>query len=143
MIGEALLLGVSGTYVIMFDILLQVMKEELKVAEERSKDIAGLRRRQQMMAGLPHLFNQLRLIIQSSNKSVFPYNELLSKVVSSNTELTDRSEVEERLKMLMELAPEWISAKKSLTGDMLYRLVLLTPVFLLTLPDSFCLGLVL
>lgn len=101
----------------------QVMKEELKVAEEKNKDTAGIRRRRQMMAGLPHLFNQLRLIFQSSNKSVFPYRELLSKVISSNIDLTDRSEVEERLTILMELAPEWISAKKSLTGDMLYRLV--------------------
>ena len=142
MIGEALSLGVNGTYVIMFDILLQVMKEELKVAEERSKDIAGLRRRQQMMAGLPHLFNQLRLIFQSSNKSVFPYKELLSKVVSSNTELTDRSEVEERLKMLMELAPEWISAKKSLTGDMLYRLVFSHCCIFSDSPGLLCLGLV-
>ena len=99
------------------------MKEELKVAEEKSKDIVGLRQRQQMMAGLPHLFNQLRLIFQSSNKSVFPYRELLSKLLSSNTVITDRSEVEERLKLLMEMAPEWISARKSLSGDMLYRLV--------------------
>lgn len=99
------------------------MKEEVRVAEEKSKDVVGIRHRQQMVAGLPHLFNQLRLIFQSSNKSVFPYQELLSKVVSSNTEMTDRSEVEERLKMLVELAPEWISAKKSLSGDMLYRLV--------------------
>ncbi|KAG0608111.1 hypothetical protein M758_8G079000 [Ceratodon purpureus] len=104
------------------ELLQSVMKEEMKVAEEKSKDVAGIRHRQQMMAGLPHLFNQLRLIFQSSNKSVFPYRELLSKVVSSNTEITDKSEVEERLKMLMEMAPEWISAKKSLSGDMLYRI---------------------
>ncbi|XP_024356720.1 uncharacterized protein [Physcomitrium patens] len=99
-----------------------VIKEELRVAEEKSSDVVAVRRRQQMMAGLPNLFNQLCLIFQSSNKSVFPYKDLLAKIVSSNTEMTDRVEVEERLKMLTELAPEWISAKKSLTGDTLYRI---------------------
>ena len=48
-----------------------------------------------------------------------------AKVVSSNTEITDRNELEERLRMLVELAPEWISSKQSLTGDMLCRLVML------------------
>lgn len=100
-----------------------MIKEELRVAEEKSSDVVAVRRRQQMMAGLPNLFNQLCLIFQSSNKSVFPYKDLLAKIVSSNTEMTDRVEVEERLKMLTELAPEWISAKKSLTGDTLYRFV--------------------
>lgn len=99
------------------------MKEELRVAEENRSDVLALRRYRQMKAGLPHLFDQLRMIFQSSNKSVFPYKELLSKLVSSNTEMTDQTEVEERLKLLMGLAPEWISAKPSLTGDTLYRLV--------------------
>lgn len=99
------------------------MREELRVAEENRDDVVALRRHQQMKAGITLLFDQLRLIVQSSNKSVFPCKKLLSKLVSSNTEMTDRTEVEVRLNLLMELAPEWISAKPSLAGDTLYRLV--------------------
>ncbi|XP_073386415.1 uncharacterized protein [Physcomitrium patens] len=99
-----------------------VLREELRVAEENRDDVVALRRHQQMKAGITLLFDQLRLIVQSSNKSVFPCKKLLSKLVSSNTEMTDRTEVEVRLNLLMELAPEWISAKPSLAGDTLYRI---------------------
>ncbi|CAM6011042.1 unnamed protein product [Sphagnum balticum] len=99
-----------------------VMEEEKKASEERSNGTLKQRRQQLMLSGLPQLFNQLRLIFQSCNRTVIPHNELISKVLSSNPETTDQGEVEERLKLLLEAAPEWITVKPSLAGDNLYRI---------------------
>ena len=104
-------------------VYLQVIDEENRVSVEQSTESVALRRKQQMMAGLPQLVNQLRMIFQSSGRSVFPYKELLSQVLSSNTEMTDRDEVEERMKMLLDLAPDWILTKPSMAGDTLLRSV--------------------
>lgn len=104
-------------------VYLQVIDEENRVSVEQSTESVALRRKQQMMAGLPQLVNQLRMIFQSSGRSVFPYKELMSQVLSSNTEMTDRDEVEERMKMLVDLAPDWILTKPSMSGDTLLRSV--------------------
>jgi hypothetical protein len=66
------------------------MEEEKKASEERSNETLKQRRQQLMLSGLPQLFNQLRLIFQSCNRTVIPHNELISKVLSSNPETTDQ-----------------------------------------------------
>jgi hypothetical protein len=66
------------------------MEEEKQASEERSNETLKKRHQQLMLSGLPQLFNQLRLIFQSCNRTVIPHNELISKVLSSNPETTDQ-----------------------------------------------------
>jgi hypothetical protein len=47
-------------------------------------------RRKQMIAGLPKLFNAVRLIFQSANKTVFTCKDLTRMVVSAHPDITDQ-----------------------------------------------------
>ncbi|KAG6547866.1 hypothetical protein Mapa_010686 [Marchantia paleacea] len=104
------------------ELVLSVREKERKINDENTKELMVRKRRQQMMAGLPKMFNQLRLIFQSLKRSVLPRNELIRNVLSTNADITDRGEVEERLKLLVELAPDWISKHPSANGDYIYRI---------------------
>ncbi|KAJ7566949.1 hypothetical protein O6H91_02G124900 [Diphasiastrum complanatum] len=103
--------------------LLQSIKEKEKMIYEQEKgNVAHSRRRQQMLAGLPQLFNMLRVTFQSQNRSVMTHKELIRKILSSYNDITDQTEVYDRMQLMLELAPEWISAKPSLNGETLYRI---------------------
>ncbi|KAK8945927.1 hypothetical protein KSP40_PGU009769 [Platanthera guangdongensis] len=103
--------------------LLQDIKEKERIAiEERETNAAGSRSRKKMIANLPRLLNSILLIFQTGNRSVITKQELVHKILSSHCSVIDRIEVEEQLALMQELAPDWISLKKSLTGDILYRL---------------------
>ncbi|KAK8945846.1 hypothetical protein KSP40_PGU014022 [Platanthera guangdongensis] len=102
--------------------LLQDIKEKERIAiEERETNAAGSRSRKKMIANLPRLLNSILLIFQTGNRSVITKQELVHKILSSHCSVIDRIEVEEQLELMQELAPDWISQKKSLTGDILYR----------------------
>ena len=47
-------------------------------------------RRKQMIAGLPKLFNAVRLIFQSANKTVFTCKDLTRMVLSAHPEIIDQ-----------------------------------------------------
>jgi len=110
------------------------------------------------MAGVPKLFDMMRLLFQSIRRSVITKEELIHKIVAGNLDIVDRSkgllyfhhykennssvlcssnlisfpffpcaeEVEEQLKLLQELAPEYISEQLCLSGDILLRSVFLS-----------------
>ncbi|KAL2622738.1 hypothetical protein R1flu_002943 [Riccia fluitans] len=99
-----------------------VMEKEMKIKSESTKELMLQKKRQQTLASLPKMFNQLRMIFQSMKRSVLPRNELIKNVLSTNADITDRVEVEERLKLLTELAPDWITKQPSANGDFLYRI---------------------
>ncbi|XP_002961773.2 CDT1-like protein a, chloroplastic [Selaginella moellendorffii] len=99
------------------DLLHSVHEKEQKELEEKSID----KRRQQMLSGLPHFLNMTRLIFQSLGRSTMLHKDLVEQIESSATEITDKNEIEERLQLLLELAPEWISSRASLVGGTLYR----------------------
>lgn len=103
--------------------LLQDIKEKERIAiEERETNAAGTWSRKKMIANLPRLLNSILLIFQTGNRSVITKQELVHKILSSNCNVIDRNEVEEQLVLMEELAPDWISQRKALTGDILYRL---------------------
>ncbi|XVF21610.1 hypothetical protein REPUB_Repub12eG0104900 [Reevesia pubescens] len=87
--------------------------------EERDPSISQAKRRQLMIACLPKLFNMMLYLFQSIKRSVITKEELMHKIVASHCDIVDRGEVEEQLKLLQELAPEWISEKMASSGDLL------------------------
>ncbi|RVW24566.1 CDT1-like protein a, chloroplastic [Vitis vinifera] len=59
------------------------------------------------------------LLESSINRSVVTKEELMHKILASHCDIVDRREVEEQLKLLQELVPEWISEKLASSGDLL------------------------
>ncbi|KAK1289749.1 hypothetical protein QJS10_CPB18g01648 [Acorus calamus] len=103
-------------------LLESVREKERKAKWEKEAGVAEAKRRRQMVASLPKLFDMIRLIFQSVKRSVITKQELMHKIIVSHCDVVDKSEVEEQLKLLEELAPDWISAKLVSTGDYLYRI---------------------
>ncbi|MCO5601772.1 hypothetical protein L7F22_055897 [Adiantum nelumboides] len=104
------------------ELLNDVQAKERKQVQDLQSGVAEKRRRQQLVAGLPKLFNMVRLIFQSGNRSVFTCKDLTKMVLSSHPDITDQGEIMEQLQLLVELAPEWISVDCSSNGDSLYRI---------------------
>lgn len=103
--------------------LLQSLKErERRILQEQDPVVSQARRRQQLMAGVPKLFDMIRLLFQSIRRSIITKEELIHKIVAGNLDIVDRKEVEEQLKLLQEVAPEYISEQLCLSGDILIRL---------------------
>ncbi|GMY06218.1 CDT1-like protein b [Fagus crenata] len=108
-----------------FDILPQkllqsILEKERKALEERSPAISRAKRRRQMIASLPKLFNMIHFLFQSIKRSVITKEELIHKIIASHCDVVDRREVEEQLNLLVELVPEWISEKLASGGDLLF-----------------------
>ncbi|KAL3697503.1 hypothetical protein R1sor_011579 [Riccia sorocarpa] len=99
-----------------------VREKERKMKDENTKELMLQKKRQQVLASLPKMFNQLRWIFQSMKRTVLPRSELIKNVLSTNPDITDRFAVEERLKLLTELAPDWITKQPSANGDYIYRI---------------------
>ncbi|XVF80939.1 hypothetical protein PTKIN_Ptkin15bG0115900 [Pterospermum kingtungense] len=96
-----------------------IMEKERKAMEEQDPAISQAKRRQCIISGLPKLFNMIRYLFQSVKRSVITREELMHKIISGHYDIADRGEVEEQLKLLLELAPEWISEKMAFSGDLL------------------------
>ncbi|XP_020579631.1 CDT1-like protein a, chloroplastic [Phalaenopsis equestris] len=102
--------------------LLQDIREKEKtVMEELEANVAEARLRRKMIASLPKLFDFILLIFQSGNRSVITKQELVHKILSCNCSVVDRNEVEEQLKLIEELVPDWILRKEATSGDIIYR----------------------
>ncbi|KAH7838506.1 hypothetical protein Vadar_027434 [Vaccinium darrowii] len=107
-----------------FDILPEkllesIREKERKALEERDPAISQAKRRQKMIASLPKLFDMIRFLFQSIKRSVVTKEELMHRIVANNLDIVDRREVEDQLKLLQELAPEWIYEKLASSGDLL------------------------
>ncbi|KAF2286608.1 hypothetical protein GH714_022810 [Hevea brasiliensis] len=101
--------------------LLQSIREkERKAQEERDPAVSQAKKRRQMIACLPKLFNMIHFLFQSIKRSVITKEELIHKIIASHSDIVDRREVEEQLKLLLELVPEWISEKLASGGDLLF-----------------------
>ncbi|CAJ1973007.1 unnamed protein product [Sphenostylis stenocarpa] len=105
-----------------FDILpgklIQSIREKERMAmEERDPAITQAKKRKQIIANLPKLFDMIRQLLRQRN--CITKAELVSRIISSHSDIVDRSEVEEQLNLLQELAPEWISEKQVSSGDLL------------------------
>ncbi|KAM1591807.1 hypothetical protein FF1_035707 [Malus domestica] len=91
--------------------LLQSIKDKERKAKERNAAILQAKRRQQMISSLPELFNMIHFLFQSMNCSFMKIEDLVEKLIFSHSDIVDEGEVEEQLKLLLELVPEWISEK--------------------------------
>ncbi|XP_010414151.1 PREDICTED: CDT1-like protein a, chloroplastic isoform X2 [Camelina sativa] len=96
-----------------------IKEQEMKAIEDQNPAISQAKRRQKMIACLPKLFNVIHYLIQSTRRSVITKEELVHKIIACHSDITDRKEVEEQLILLQELVPEWMSEKKSASGDVL------------------------
>ncbi|CAH8282482.1 unnamed protein product [Eruca vesicaria subsp. sativa] len=102
------------------DELRQSIKEqERKAMEESNPAISEAKRRRKMVACLPKLFNVIHYLIQSIRRWIITKEELVHKIIAGHSDITDRKEVEEQLMLMQELVPEWISEKRSSSGDLL------------------------
>ncbi|KAF3966785.1 hypothetical protein CMV_009147 [Castanea mollissima] len=102
------------------NILQSIIEKERKAVEERNPAISRAKRRQQMIASLPKLFNMILFLFQSIKRSVITKEELIHKIIASHCDIVDRREIEEQLNLLIELVPEWISEKLASGGDLLF-----------------------
>ncbi|OMP09747.1 hypothetical protein COLO4_05172 [Corchorus olitorius] len=100
-------------------LLNSIKEKERKAMEELDPAISQAKRRQRMIACLPKLFNTIHYLFQSIRRSVITKEELMHRIIAGHCDIIDRGEVEEQLKLLQELAPEWISEKLASSGDLL------------------------
>lgn len=69
----------------------QIREQEKKAMKEQDPAISQAKRRRQMIACLPKLFNVIHFLFQSIRRSVITKEELLYKVVAGHTDIVDRS----------------------------------------------------
>ncbi|XP_010278199.1 PREDICTED: CDT1-like protein a, chloroplastic [Nelumbo nucifera] len=101
-------------------LLQSIRDKERKAKEERDAGTCRAKRRQQMIACLPKLFDMIHLIFQSAKRSVMTKEELMHKIIASHCDITDKREVQEQLSLMEELVPDWISGKVSSSGDYIF-----------------------
>lgn len=107
----------SDDDIISGDLFSSIKEKERKAKEENDPAISQAKWRKQMIAGLPKLFDSLLFIFLK--RSVITKEELVHTIISSRVEIVDRREVEEQLRLIQELAPEWIHQKMASSGDFL------------------------
>ncbi|XP_027095243.1 CDT1-like protein a, chloroplastic [Coffea arabica] len=105
---------------VLSDNLIQSIREkERKAFLEQDPAISQAKWRKQMLTSLPRVFDMIYFLFQSIRRSVITKEELMHKIISNQLHVVDRREVEEQLKLLRELVPEWIYEKSSSSGDSL------------------------
>ncbi|KAH6828627.1 hypothetical protein C2S53_006625 [Perilla frutescens var. hirtella] len=115
--------GNSSTRDDIFGILpqsvIQSIQEKERLASlEQDPAISQAIRRRKMIACLPKLFDKVYFYFQSIRRSVITKEELM-QILISQLDVVDKREVEEQLRLLQELAPEWIYEKSAMSGDLL------------------------
>ncbi|CAL8178387.1 unnamed protein product [Prunus armeniaca] len=104
---EAVVLDDASSDSDVFDVLPEDLLQSLRDKERKAISLA--KRRRQMISSLPELFNMIHFLFQSTNYSFMKKEDLVDKIIFSHSDIVDEGEVEEQLKLLLELVPEWIS----------------------------------
>ncbi|XP_022872977.1 CDT1-like protein a, chloroplastic [Olea europaea var. sylvestris] len=117
-------IGKSSIDLEVFDILPETLVEsirakERKISLEQDPAISQAKWRQKMIAGLPKFFDAVYFFFQSIKRSVITKEELMHKIIVGHIAIVDRREIEEQLRLLQELVPEWIYEKTASSGDLL------------------------
>ncbi|KAF5185826.1 Cdt1-like protein a chloroplastic [Thalictrum thalictroides] len=99
-----------------------IMEKENKANKEQEIAISQAKLRRQMIACLPKLFNMIHLMFQSVKGCVITKEELMHKIITNHLDITDKAELEEQLKLLKELVPDWIREIVASSGDVLLRI---------------------
>ncbi|KAL9680567.1 hypothetical protein QQ045_018448 [Rhodiola kirilowii] len=103
------------------DLMQSIMEKEQKAREENDPAISQAKRRRDMIAGLPKLFDMVHFYFQSKKRSIVTKEEFMHSMLASHSGFLKRKMVEEQLKLLQELAPEYISENIASSGDCLLR----------------------
>ncbi|XP_062101860.1 CDT1-like protein a, chloroplastic [Humulus lupulus] len=103
-------------------LLKSISENEIKAKEERDSAIPLAKRRKETIASLPKLFNTIHFLFQSIDRSVIIKEDVMHKIISNHSNIVDRREVEEQLSLLLKLAPDWISEKFGVGGDLFLRI---------------------
>lgn len=69
----------------------QIGEKESEALAEQNPAISQAKRRKQMIACLPRLFDMIYFLFQSIKRSVMTKEELMQRVISSHLEITDKS----------------------------------------------------
>ncbi|KAL3647756.1 hypothetical protein CASFOL_008724 [Castilleja foliolosa] len=102
------------------DSLVQSIQEKERLAAmEQDPSISQAKHRRKMIAGLPKRFDMIYYLFQSIRRSVVTKEELIQKIIFGDLKVSDRCEVEEQLRLLQELVPEWFYEKLTSSGDIL------------------------
>ncbi|GMH25772.1 hypothetical protein Nepgr_027615 [Nepenthes gracilis] len=106
------------------DLLRSIREKEQRIMEEQDPAISQAKRRKELISRLPKLFDMIHLLFQSINRTVITKEELIYKIIGGggHLDIVDRGEVEEQLKLLQNLAPDYLSEQLCLSGDTLLRL---------------------
>ncbi|CAL2280599.1 unnamed protein product [Prunus armeniaca] len=104
---EAVVLDDASSDSDVFDVLPEDLLQSLRDKERKAISLA--KRRRHMISSLPELFNMIHFLFQSTNYSFMKKEDLVDKIIFSHSDIVDEGEVEEQLKLLLELVPEWIS----------------------------------
>uniref|UniRef100_A0A803M9V6 CDT1 Geminin-binding domain-containing protein n=1 Tax=Chenopodium quinoa TaxID=63459 RepID=A0A803M9V6_CHEQI len=104
------------------DLLQSLIEKEQKILEDQGLAVSQEKRRQQLMAGVPKLFDMILLLFQSIRRPIVTKEELIYKLITGHLDIVDKYEVEAQFQLLREVAPECISEQQSLSGDTLLRL---------------------
>ncbi|KAK7393419.1 hypothetical protein VNO78_21975 [Psophocarpus tetragonolobus] len=99
------------------NLIQSIRNKERMALEERDPAITQAKKRKKNIASLPKLFDMIRSLLPQRN--CITKEELVSKIITSRCDIVDRSEIQEQLDLLQELAPEWISEKQVSSGDLL------------------------
>ncbi|KAK9698261.1 hypothetical protein RND81_08G092200 [Saponaria officinalis] len=103
------------------NLLHSLIIKERRLLEEQDPVVSQARRRQVLIFGVPKLLCMIQLLFQSVGRSVMTKEELVQKLIVGNLDIVDKSEIEEQLKLLQELAPEFITEQSCFGGDTLLR----------------------
>ncbi|KAF8047357.1 hypothetical protein N665_3078s0001 [Sinapis alba] len=71
---------------------------------------------------LPKLVSVIHKMFHSTNRTVITKAELLHKMIACQIDIMDRKEVEEQLRLMLQLVPDWISETKASSGEFLVRI---------------------
>jgi hypothetical protein len=87
--------------------------EKVRMREEKEKamnteEMKKLRHLKSVLSTLPSLADKLRSLFASENKNVLPLENVLYAVESGYQKKYSIAEIEEQLKLLLSLAPEWL-----------------------------------
>ncbi|KAF3793627.1 CDT1-like protein b [Nymphaea thermarum] len=88
-------------------------KERKKMVENEAKA------HNKMINCLPKLFDMIYVVFQAARCTVITKEELIYKIMAKDLDIVDRGEIEEQLKLLQEMIPDWISEKK-FGGDFVF-----------------------
>ncbi|KNA19173.1 hypothetical protein SOVF_064010 [Spinacia oleracea] len=101
------------------DILPENLLQSIKEKEKRAVELA---KRKQMIKCLPKLFDRIYILFRNPKISAVRKEALIRELTECHLDITDESEVEEQLKLLQEIIPDWIICKFSPSGNILYRI---------------------